>query len=451
MSPARYQHPLLADDVLHECLSGGCDLYVYRKRSLRRRHGLLTVDFGSVDVGSCEPAPSGSGGALHGLAHFLEHRLFVKASGDITDRFAALGAEVDAHTSLTTTGYSFTCIESFEACLGLLLELVLVPYFTEEAIGREREIITREIELYEDSVESLAFNAALRSLYPHHPLGVDIAGTRESLERIDREALLLAHRAAYCPSRLALFLSGDLDFGSCRECVSSLLEQYAELQQTASPSMPRPLADPAPRRMVARLSVAQPRLLLAFAPSARELRGVTLMRREICMELLCDILFGPAGAFYSRHYESGLIDDGSFGYEIHTEPSFTFAVVGGATPHPAELEEAITDEIATAAAGTMVADGLERAVRKAHGQLLCRYDEIEGCAAMVDAAARRNCAPFFRFEVLATITLEQVTACLASCLRTEAYGVSVVLPHTVSDQMARRPPGTRDRQPQGNR
>jgi len=431
MSVARFQHPLLADDVLHERLPGGCDLYVYRKPHLRRRHGLLIVDFGSIDVGDSALASCGLSGELYGLAHFLEHRLFAKPSGDITDRFATLGAEVDAHTSLATTGFSFTCLDDFDACLALLLELVLVPYFPEEAVDREREIITREIEMFEDSVESVAFSAALRSLYPNHPLGVDIGGTPESLRLIDSRALELAHRAAYRPARLGVFLSGDLDFQACRTRVSAALREYVQPQAEHPRPASRLLAHPAPGRIVAPLSVAQPRLLLAFAPVARALSGPALLQRELCMELVCDILFGPSSEFYTRHYESGLIDDHSFGYEVYAEPSFTFAVVGGDTPGPAELEEAIVSEISRARCSPMVADDFGRAMRKAHGHLLCRYDEIDGCAAMVHAVAHRGGDPFGLFEVHAGTAPDDVSACLEACFSTAAYGSSVVLPSTL--------------------
>lgn len=431
MALARFQHPLLADDVLHHCLPCGCDLYVYRKQNLRRRHGLLIVDFGSIDVGLGALASPESGGQPYGLAHFLEHRLFAKPSGDITDRFAALGVEVDAHTTLTTTGFSFTCIDGFDTCLELLLELALAPHFTEEAVDREREIITREIELFEDSVESVAFNAALRSLYPHHPLGVDIAGTPRSLELIDCRLLEEAHRIAYRPARLGLFLSGDLDFQDCRTRLSSALQEYVHPLPGVAPAAPRPLAEPIPGRVVAHLAVAQPRLLLAFAPVARKLSGRALLQRELCMELACDILFGPSSEFYYRNYESGLIDDDSFGYEVYVDPSFTFAVVGGDSPRPDELEEAIVSEISGAVSDSTVADDFDRAMRKAHGQLLCQHDEIDGCAAMVHAAVRLGGDPFCLFEVQAAITPDDVRACLEACFCPEAYGVSVVLPGMV--------------------
>ena len=96
-----------------------------RGQDSRQKAAVLYIDYGSVDLhlrardsGQVQTTPAGT-------AHFLEHRLFAKSYGDITEPINRLGGDVNASTSFTSTIFSLTCIEHFAAHLELLFELAL--------------------------------------------------------------------------------------------------------------------------------------------------------------------------------------------------------------------------------------------------------------------------------------------------------------------------------------
>ena len=86
---------------------------------------------------------------------------------------------------------------------------------------------------------------------------------------------------------------------------------------------------PAPHRISSRLAVVRPRVYMAFHDSESGLEGIELLKKEICLDMAADILFGPSSEFFAEQYEAGEIDGDGFGWEIYAEPAFLFAVMGG--------------------------------------------------------------------------------------------------------------------------
>ena len=424
------RHPVLGDDLVCVRLSCGLELYAYLKPTLERRHALLTVDYGSADAWWWPERGEEARPAPHGVAHFLEHRLFDKADGDITARFTAVGADVDAHTTFTSTGYSFTSCDHFDEGLALLLELVLTPHFSEAAVRRERDIITREIELSEDSVDWVAFSAVLRSLYGRGAMGDDIAGTPESLAQIDLPLLESCYRSYYRPERMALVVAGDIDVSGVVAAAQRAVEQaLGSAEPGQSPAWSRSPVTASPRREMRRLATALPRLLVAGVSGPTGLQGLDLLRHELCLDLALDILLGPSSGFYTHHYQAGLVDDDTFGYEIYCEPAFTFCVIGGDTPEPDRLEEEVAAQVDRGLCGGIIGEGFERSLRRSWGHLLCRYEEVEGCAAMVHSAAARGASAFDYFAAYKGLEAADVAAALDSCMGSRPWGVATVLPH----------------------
>ena len=175
-----------------------------------RIHGLILLNYGSADLDFtfhdkvCHTPP--------GIAHYLEHKTFDLPEGNASELFSALGATDNAFTTYDRTAYYFDTTERGEECLSLLLRMVFTPWFTQETVDKEREIIAQEIRMYEDNPGSVAFDALTAHSLSHHPMRHPIAGTVESLGGITPEHLRLCHDAFYCPANAVLCVMGDLPF-----------------------------------------------------------------------------------------------------------------------------------------------------------------------------------------------------------------------------------------------
>ena len=410
--------PRIGERLLVSAGRGPIPVYVHPKLEAQQSHALLAVEYGAIDRLSV--------GAPPGVAHFLEHRLFEKKEGDISARFAVLGAEVDAQTSFTQTSFSVTCAEGLTGSVELLMRLALELHLTGEGVERERRIIAREIELFADNVESVCFANALRALYPDHPIGIDIAGTPASLEEIDGPMLRACHENFYCAGRISVFASGKVQPKELCEVVDAY---SSSLHRNHAGEMPVRLAPvPAPDRVCSRLAVARPRVYVAFHDSECGIEGTELLKKEICLDMAADILFGPSSEFFADQYEAGEIDGESFGWEVFADPAFVFALMGGDVADAGRFEETVRERLSRAVRDGIASADFERAARKAYGTLLFRYEDIESCAAMAHGAVSRGAQPFDYAAALEQVRRQDVEHCLLTCLTPEHCAVSVVEP-----------------------
>ena len=188
----------ISNDVLKETLykarlDCGLDILVWPKRGFNKKFAICSTWFGSVNNRFLDPATGQDQRIPDGIAHFLEHKLFETADGDVFDEFARLGASPNATTSFTTTSYFFSCTDRFEESLATLLGFVQDPYFTVEAVEKERGIITQEIRMYDDHPDWQVFFGLLEGLFQLHPTRIDIAGTSETIQAIDVDILKRVH------------------------------------------------------------------------------------------------------------------------------------------------------------------------------------------------------------------------------------------------------------------
>ncbi|MCY3762659.1 MAG: pitrilysin family protein [Gemmatimonadetes bacterium] len=412
------RNPRIRESVFVGAGNRPVPVYVHPKPEAHHAHALLAVEYGAIDGLSTGFTP--------GVAHFLEHRLFEKREGDISARFSALGADVDAQTGLTQTSFSVTCADGLAACVELLIRLALELHLSDEGVERERRIILREIELFADNVESVCFANALRALYPDHPISTDIAGTPASLGEIDRPLLRASHEHYYSAGRISLFASGKVAPEELCEVVDA---HTSSLCRCPAGNLPRRRAPvPAPHRISSRLAVVRPRVSMAFHDSESGLEGIELLKKEICLDMAADILFGPSSEFFAEQYEAGEIDGDGFGWEIYAEPAFLFAVMGGDVSNSGRFEESVLKRLSRGVREGIASADFERAARKAYGTLLFRYEDIESCAAMAHGEVSRGARPFDSAAALEQVRRQDVEHCLRTCFTSENCAVSVVEP-----------------------
>ena len=108
---------------------------------------------------------------------------------------------------------SCTCLtEDFPSMLGLMADMVRNPSLPEREIETRRGEIVTSIRQDQDNPAMVAVEEELALLYPDgHPYGRRVKGTLESVERIDRRALELAHRERFTPAGLQVVCVGDVE------------------------------------------------------------------------------------------------------------------------------------------------------------------------------------------------------------------------------------------------
>ena len=197
--------------IYYEKLENGLDVYVIPNKIGKNYHIELVSKFGS----NIKKYKSINDHKYHniplGLAHFLEHKTFDMEGQDGIALFSENGVYANASTSYTCTKYYLDGKSNIKKNLSDLLTMVCTPYLTDENIQNEMGIITEEINMYEDEVEFVHDYEMRKCLFKNN-YNEKIAGTPETIKKINTKILLDVYETFYQPSNMFLVVSGNVTF-----------------------------------------------------------------------------------------------------------------------------------------------------------------------------------------------------------------------------------------------
>jgi predicted Zn-dependent peptidase len=163
-----------------------------------------------------------------GIAHFLEHLLFKGSKKyscqEIKQSIEGVGGSLNGFT-----GEEFCCYfvkipyKYLNLALDILLDMVLNPLLKEEDIQKEKKVVMEEIKLYYDLPQNYVHQLLDELLWPDHPLGRNILGTYESIDRITRDALFLFKNSHYNLSDIVISACGNLNHKELIEKVRKII------------------------------------------------------------------------------------------------------------------------------------------------------------------------------------------------------------------------------------
>lgn len=424
----KYVDPLLKDALYTERLENGLTVAVLVKPGFKQVTGRIATHYGSIDSRFVNPQTGKVVQVPDGIAHFLEHKLFEEEDGNVSDRFAELGAEVNAYTTYTHTTYYFTTTQNVEECLNLLLDFVQSPYFTAESVAKEQGIIEQEIRMYLDDPGWRSSAGLLEALYVHHPVRIDIAGTVESIHQIDKDLLYLCHRIFYHPSNMVLLVAGDVDPAAVVEMARTSFGKHAYSSQSEIERvMPEEPAQVSQRRWMESLVVSQPILRIGFKETQNGQGSKELLRRDLTTAMVLDAIAGKGSALYTTLYESGLIDQ-RFGFEYSGELSYGYTYFASPTRDPGELEARLLAGIEAARTAGLDATDFERARKKLMGRVVNLMNDLDGVGYLFIDGHFKGVTPFDLIPMAQQVTLEEANQRLRTHFDPERVAVSIIHP-----------------------
>lgn len=200
------------EEIIYEKLSNGLDVYLYSKEGITNNYVTFTTKFGSIYN---EFVPIGKKNMLrvpNGVAHFLEHKVFVQENDpQPEDFFAKSGAICNAYTTFKNTSYLFSGPNNLKENILFLLDYVQSPYFRKENVDSEKDIITQEINMCNDNPIDVMYECIRKNTFYKNPFRHSIIGTVSDIEKIDEEVLYTCYNTFYHPENMFLVVTGNFD------------------------------------------------------------------------------------------------------------------------------------------------------------------------------------------------------------------------------------------------
>jgi predicted Zn-dependent peptidase len=406
----------------------GLEVFVLPKRGYSKQFAIFATRFGSIDTRFSMPGQSEIVDVPDGIAHFLEHKLFEEQQGSIFDKFSELGASANAYTNFTNTAYLFSSTSNFYKCLEVLVKFVQNPYFTEQNVEKEKGIISQEIRMYDDNGEWRSFFNLLQAMYHRHPVRIDIAGTIESISRIDRDILYKCYNTFYHPDNMILFIAGDVDVDRSLDVVnSSLDEKIVQRKGDITRYYPEEPKGVAMERVEQQLAVAQPIFNIGFKDDNVGYTGDRLFEKEITTSILLEMLLGKGSDLYEQLYGQGLINN-TFGFDFVAEMGYSYSIITGETPDPDRLAGIIREAVSNMSSQDFGTQDFDLARNKLLGRYLKGFNSLEYIASNFVSYHFKGINFLEFIDRLENMTLEGVKNRFDEHIKPGTMVMSVVLP-----------------------
>ena len=254
-----------------------------------------------------------------GLSHLLEHLVFKGpehySGQDLARKVQERGGHWNAYTSVNRTVYYIDGpADSWQIFLNLLTELVFFPTFPEDELEREKGVVRREMAMYADDPDSVAYQLLMQTLYLKHPRRWPVLGEPAAFDCLTRQDVLDYHASRYVPNNVVLSIAGDVDAAEIFSHLELLVEDLKSrpLNRELIPHEPHQFGS---RRVRKEFAVPYSKLNLAWRLPCSGHPDTP------ALSALASILGGGRSArFYEKfHDRLGLV----YSIEVHSNQSET--------------------------------------------------------------------------------------------------------------------------------
>ncbi len=204
---------------------------MYKKTQLKNGIRVVTAEMPDRDSASIGIWLSVGGRyedkKLKGIAHYLEHIVFKGSEKyscqEIKESIEGIGGALNGFTSEEFTCYLVKVPSKYlNTALDVLSDMTFAPLIRSKDVEKEKTVILEEIKMYLDLPQHYVQDLLDSLLWPNHPLGMNIAGTLDSVSGITQEQISDFKQKFYLPSGAVVAVCGNLEHEYITEKVKKL-------------------------------------------------------------------------------------------------------------------------------------------------------------------------------------------------------------------------------------
>ena len=370
--------------------------------------------------------------AQAGTSHFIEHMLFKgtqkrATAREISETIEGVGGILNGGTDKELTLYWCKVAQPhFSLALDVLADMLLHSKFDPQDIDKERQIIIEEIKMSRDSPSQRVNMLIDELLWPNHPLGRDVAGSKESVAAITKNTILDYLASQYLPANAVVTVAGDIQHQEVITAVSQTLGNWTN-QRTRSGYLAYK-EQPAQQLCTETRDIEQAHLCLA-------LPGLPLLHpKRFTIDLLNAILGAgmssrlfieirdKLGLAYSIHsYVEHFLDSGSVTIYAGVEPKNLSTAIKAILEQLSRLKESVPES------------ELSKAKELSKGRLLLRMEDSRSVAGWMggqEILTNRVLSVDEVMSIIDTITAEEISQLAQELLIGSQLRLAVVGPAT---------------------
>lgn len=202
-------------------------------------NGVQVVFYQAMEVPMLDISLAFAAGSAYDQTHFglsslTAHMLNEGSAGisatNVAESLADTGAQFDILTSRDMVVFNLrtlTNINALEQATTTFTQIVNHPDFPLTALEREKKQFLMAIEQANDSPDELATQLFFQNLYGTHPYAHPVNGTKDTIEKINREQVTQFYKKYYIANNAVLVLVGAIDSITAHQLADKLTHELS--------------------------------------------------------------------------------------------------------------------------------------------------------------------------------------------------------------------------------
>ncbi len=255
-----------------------------------------------------------------GISHFLEHMFFKGTKKrptklDISKELDSVGGIFNAFTGKEQTGfYAKVDNKHCDLVLDVISDMLLNSNFSVKDIEEERGTVIEELNMFLDNpIMKIPFLFE-EILYPNHPMGWDIGGTKKTMASVKREDFLNYYKEYYNSDNIVIAVAGNFKE---KEIENKIKKYFASSNKNKSK-----------KQTIAYDKQSKPKILLKYKKTDQShlCLGVRGYKTDHKDKYILAVLSVILGGNMSSRLSISIVEKG-WAYYIYTSPE-TYKDVG---------------------------------------------------------------------------------------------------------------------------
>jgi zinc protease len=378
-----------------------------------------------------------------GMAHLLEHMLFIKSTHDrnIKKELEDHGARWNGTTWYDRTNYYETVNASEDNlrwALGLEAERMVNMRIEKPLLDTEMTVVRNEFERGENSVTSVLEERVLSTAYLWHNYGKSTIGSRADIERVPIDRLAAFYQKYYQPDNAVVIIAGQVDPTKTLALVNTTLGAIRRPTRKLEATYTVEPAQDGERSVELRRVGKGKNLLIAYhSPAMAHPDAGTL-------EVLSGILAGRGG---TGRLDKALVDTkkalnvGVSAYELHDPGVVMISASLSDDQSIDDVKKIILDNVATLIREAPTKEEVERAKTRIIQGMDREFANSQQLAmSLTDVVADGDWRLLFtNYEEIRRVTAEDVTQVTKTYFKDSNRTVGVFLPDSTTPERTNVP------------
>lgn len=332
------------EDIYKEILDNGLEVYVYVNKNIHNNYVTFTTKYGAVynefedESGKMIKVPNG-------IAHFLEHKVFVqKEDPQPEDFYGQNGGICNAYTTFKNTSYLFSGTDNIEDNIEYLLDFVQDIYLTDENVEDEKGIIIQEINMCDDRPLDILYEKIRKNAIQINPFKESIIGTEKEVKSITKELLMKCYKRFYHPSNMFLVVTGNFDKDKVLEVIkkNQSKKKFDKKKEVSMNKYDEP--DKIVKKMeVVKCNTNIPKMAYTIKIPLDKF-DIDIRKLSIYMYIIFNLLFGDTSIFDENAKKDGIITNSLYYNILNIDSHFIISLINSTDKYE-ELIKMIDDKL----------------------------------------------------------------------------------------------------------